>query len=70
MKCRIHIGKRPETVIFLCEESGETCRPWQKAGFSTICVDIARDGQDVRLIRAPRVNVPLFARKTRVRSRK
>jgi hypothetical protein len=53
MKCRLHIGKRPETVIFLCEESGNTARPWRKAGFSTICVDLSRDGQDVRLIRAP-----------------
>ena len=55
MKCRLHIGKRPETVIFLCEESGATARPWQDAGFSTICIDLARDGQDVRLIRATKL---------------
>ena len=53
MKCRLHIGKRPETVIFLCEESGETARPWQEAGFSTISIDLNVDGQDVRLVRAP-----------------
>lgn len=52
MKCRLHIGKRPETVIFLCEHSGETSRPWQQAGFSTLCVDLTADGQDIRLVRA------------------
>lgn len=52
MQCRLYLGLRPETIIFLCEQSEETARPWKEAGFSVICVDLAVDGQDVRLIRA------------------
>src|SRR4051794_25156839 len=50
MQCRLSVGIRPETVIFLCEQSEETARPWKEAGYSAICVDLAVDGQDVRLI--------------------
>jgi len=51
MLCRIHTGRYSETVLFLCEESEETAKPWIEGGFSTICVDLSMDGQDVRLIR-------------------
>ncbi len=48
---RLTLGNRPEAVLFLCEQSGETARPWIEAGYSTLCFDLATDGQDVRLIR-------------------
>lgn len=51
MQCRIYTGIRPETILFLCEHSEETARPWKEAGYSTICVDLDIDGQDARLIR-------------------
>ena len=51
MQCRTYIGVKPETIIFLCEQSEQTAKPWRDAGFSVICVDLAVDGQDVRLIR-------------------
>jgi hypothetical protein len=50
MQCRTYIGLRPETVIFLCERSEETARPWKEAGYTTICIDLAVDGQAVRLV--------------------
>ncbi|HUQ71452.1 MAG TPA: hypothetical protein VM165_18130 [Planctomycetaceae bacterium] len=52
---RFDPGTRPEAVLFLGEASGVTARPWIAAGFATLCVDLAVDGQDVRLIRLPQL---------------
>lgn len=49
--CRIHRGTNGQAIVFACEASGETARPWQDAGFTTICIDFAADGQDIRLVR-------------------
>jgi len=51
MRCRLYIGVRPDTIIFLCEESEETARPWKESGYTVVCIDLAVDRQDVRLIR-------------------
>ena len=51
LRFRLTLGNRPETVLFLCEQSGETLRPWAEAGYPTLSFDLAEDGQDVRLIR-------------------
>lgn len=48
---RFDPGTRREAVLFLCEASGETARPWRDAGYATLCFDLAVDGQDVRLLR-------------------
>jgi hypothetical protein len=49
MQYRLSVGIRPEAIIFLCEQSEKTARPWKEAGYTTICIDLAVDGQDVRL---------------------
>lgn len=50
LHCRFDPGVRPETILLLCEASGETARPWREAGFATLCLDLTVDGQDVRLV--------------------
>jgi hypothetical protein len=50
VQVRIETGDTPDTILFLCEQSGRTASPWRKGGYSTVCIDLAVDGQDVRLV--------------------
>lgn len=44
---------RARLILSLCDLTGNWSRPYEEAGYEVVRVDLARDGQDVRLLRHP-----------------